>query len=133
MKLKIKDVIEILDSIESLSKQKLPIKLALKIERLRKCLLPIFESYTESIELIKKEKALRNADGSFVFAETELGSISKQMVFDSRDLEFLDSQLNNLVNEEIDLNDACLIKIHEFAEVEIPLKLIRGIDKIFAE
>jgi hypothetical protein len=134
MKLKIKDIIEILDSIESLSEQKLPIKLALKIEKIRKCLLPFFERYTESIDLIKKEKALKNADGTFVFAKTESESVfSEQMVFDSRDIEFLDSQINNLLNDEIELRDSCLIKIYEFADVEIPFQLIKGIDKIFLE
>lgn len=134
MRLKTKEIIEILNSVESLAKEKLPIKLAWRLEKLRKGLLPIFEEYTELIELIKKEKALKNADGSFVMAKTELGGdFSTQMVFDSRDISVLDSQINLLLEEEKELNDNLLIKIHEFPEVEIPLEFVQGLDKILIE
>ena len=133
MRLKTKEIIEILNSIESLAKEKLPIKLAWKMEKLRKELLPIFEEYTELIELIKKEKALKNADGSFVMTKTELGEFSTQMVFDSRDIIELDSQINLLLEEEKDLNSNFLIKIHEFPGVEVPLECVQGLDKIFVE
>lgn len=134
MKLKIKEIIEILDSIELLSKEKIPIKLAWKIEKLRKSILPFFENYADSMEQIKSEKALKNADGTFVLAKTEFGlNVPEQMVFDPRDIDFLDSKINDLLEEEVELNNSCLIKIYDISDVEIPLKLIRGIDKVIVE
>lgn len=134
MKLKIKDIIEILDSIESLSNKVIPIKIAWKMERLRKRLMPFFEEYTNSIELIKKEKALKNIDGSFVLAKTERGTdMPELMVFDPRDVDFLDSQITELLEEEKEIEDVYLLKIHEFPNTEIPLEFVRGLDKILIE
>lgn len=134
MKLKIKEIIEILDSIELLSKEKIPIKFAWKIEKLRKSILPFFENYAYSIEQIKSEKALKNADGTFVLAKTEFGqNVPEQMVFDPRDIDLLDSRINDLLEEEVELENSCLIKIYDISCVEIPLKLIRGIDKVIVE
>lgn len=116
MKLKNKDIIETMDSLNLIGKEKFPIKLSWKIETARRVLEPLYESATEIIAKIKQSKALRNEDGSFIQAKDKDGNeVPNTLIFDNKDVESLNKEIINLLNEEVEVQNI-IIKINDFPD-----------------
>ena len=116
MKLKNKDVIEIMSSLNLMGKEKLPIKLSWKIETARRVLEPFYETATKIITEIKQEKALKNPDGSFISAKDKEGrEIPNTLIFDNKDVELLNKEITEVLEQEIEVQNV-IIKIDDFPD-----------------
>lgn len=134
MKLKNKDLAEILTSINTLGQEKIPIRVAWKLETIRKAVLPFFETLQLTLDTYKKEKAIRNNEGEFVLAKDPQGNeLPNTMVFDKKDIEELNKGISALMNEEIEIANLSLT-IEDFPDnLMVSMNSVRGLEKIMSE
>ena len=99
MKIKNKDVIEIISTMNTLAKEKLPIKLSWRIQTTRKTLEPFYETVMNEVEQAKKNKAMKNSDGSLILAkDSSVNDVPGSMMFDRNEVEILNKEIESLLN-----------------------------------
>lgn len=131
MKIKNKDVIEIISTMNTLAKEKLPIKLSWRIQTTRKILEPFYETVMNEVEQAKINKAMKNSDGSLVLAKDSNGNeVPGSMMFDRNEVEVLNKEIESLLNEEVEVENISL-RIDEFPDnLELSANEMRSLDKI---
>lgn len=131
MKLKNKDLAEILSSINNLGQEKIPIRVAWKLETIRKAVLPFFETLQMTLDSYKKAKAIKNDEGQFVLAKDQQGNdIPNTMVFDKKDIDELNKEIIALMNEDVEIANLSL-NIEDFPEnLMVSMESIRGLNKL---
>jgi hypothetical protein len=131
MKIKNKDVIEIISTMNTLAKEKLPIKLSWRIQTTRKILEPFYETVMNEVEQAKKNKAMKDSDGSLILAKDSSGNdVPGSMMFDRNEVEVLNKEIESLLNEEVEVENISL-RIDEFPDdLELSANEMRSLDKI---
>ena len=131
MKIKNKDVIEIISTMNTLAKEKLPIKLSWRIQTTRNTLEPFYETVMNEVEQAKKNKAMKNSDGSLILAKDSSGNdVPGSMMFDRNEVEILNKEIESLLNEEVEVENISL-RIDEFPDdLELSANEMRSLDKI---
>ena len=134
MRIKNKDIIEIVTTMNMLAREKLPIRTAWRIETSRKALMPFFETVVGLIDQTKKGKALKNPDGSFILAKDKNDAdIPGTLMFEKSIVEELNSEINNLLEEEVEVENISL-NISDFPEnLELTADSIRSLEKVIKE
>jgi len=131
MKIKNKDVIEIISTMNTLAKEKLPIKLSWRIQTTRKILEPFYETVMNEVEQAKKNKAMKDSDGSLILAKDSSGNdVPGSMMFDRNEVEVLNKEIESLLNEEVEVENISL-RIDEFPDdLELSANEMRSLDNI---
>jgi len=133
MRLKNKDIIEILNSIGLLSKNKLKVRLAWKLESVRRALTPAADSYNSKVNYLKDARAIKNEQGKIVPSKDENGNdIPNTMIFDKKVVGQLNSEINMILEDEseVEFNP---ISASEFGDMEVPQLIIKGLFKAMTE
>ena len=133
MKLKNKDIIEILNSIGLLSKNKLKVRLAWKLESVRRALTPAADSYNSKVNYLKAARAIKNEQGKIVPSKDENGNdIPNTMMFDKKVVGQLNGEINMILEDEseVEFNP---ISASEFGDMEVPQLIIKGLFKAMTE
>lgn len=105
MKVKLSEIVNNVEAINSLSEVKLPIKVSYRIKRLAGKLAPILDAYNEKRDALIKELGEANEKGGFSVKDPE-----KLKVFSERLQELLSFE------EEVDFTK---IKLSELGEVSL--------------
>jgi hypothetical protein len=131
MELKNRDVIDIFNSLNTLARERLPIKLSWRIETSRRALEPFYETAIAAVEQAKVRKALKNPDGTFVLAKGPDGnSVPGTMMFPREEIEDLNKEINSVLDEVVEISNITL-KLSEFPDnLEMSAESIKGLDKV---
>lgn len=131
MELKNRDVIEIFNSLNTLARERLPIKLSWRIETSRRVLEPFYETALAAVEQAKVRRALKNPDGSFVLAKGPDGNeVPGTMMFPREEVEELNREINSVLDEVVEVSNIA-IKLSEFPDnLEMSAESIKGLDKV---
>ena len=131
MELKNREVIDIFNTLNTLAKERLPIKLSWRIETSRRALEPFYETALAAVEQAKVRRALKNPDGSFVLAKGPDGNnIPGTMMFPREEVEDLNKEINSVLDETVEVSNIT-IKLSEFPDnLEISAESIKGLDKV---
>lgn len=131
MELKNREVIDIFNTLNTLAKERLPIKLSWRIETSRRALEPFYETALASVEQAKVRRALKNPDGTFVLAKGPDGNnIPGTMMFPREEVEELNREINSVLDETVEVSNIT-IKLSEFPDnLEISAESIKGLDKV---
>ena len=106
MKIKNRDIIEILSTLNLMARQKLPIKLSWKIETARNAIKPFAETAIGMIDQIKKEKALRDPEGNLLASKDSMGNdIPETLMFDKSVIEGVNTEIESLLDEEVEISN----------------------------
>ena len=106
MKIKNRDIIEILSTLNLMARQKLPIKLSWKIETARNAIKPFAETALGLIDQAKKDKALRDPEGRILMSKDANGNdIPETLMFDKGVVEELNREIESLLDEEVELSN----------------------------
>lgn len=133
MRLKNKEILEIVNSIGFLCKNKLKVKLAWKLERLRRDLAPAVESYDSKVNYLKAARAIKNEQGQIVPSKDENGnSIPNTMMFDKKVVGQLNAEINMILEDESEV-EFDPISASEFGDMEVPSLIIKGLFKAMKE
>jgi hypothetical protein len=128
-----KDIIEILNSIGLLSKNKLKVRLAWKLESVRRALTPAADSYNSKVNYLKDARAIKNEQGKIVPSKDENGNdIPNTMMFDKKVVGQLNGEINMILEDEseVEFNP---ISASEFGDMEVPQLIIKGLFKAMTE
>lgn len=133
MKIKNKDIIEILNTLNLMAKQKLPIKLSWRIETNRNAIRPFVETVVTMIDQIKKEKALKDPEGNILFSKDENGNeIPGTVMFDKGVVEEVNKEIESLLNEEVEVNNISF-NLEDFPDtMEISANEMKSLGKIIS-
>jgi hypothetical protein len=131
MKIKNRDIIEILSTLNLMAKQKLPIKLSWKIETARNAIKPFAETAINMIDDIKKEKALRDPEGRLLASKDEKGNdIPETLMFDKGVIEEVNREIELLLEEEVEISNV-EFKLDDFPDsLELTANEVRTLGKI---
>lgn len=131
MELKNRDVIEIFNSLNTLARERLPIKLSWRIETSRRALDSFYETALAAVEQAKVRRALKNPDGSFILATGPDGkSVPGTMMFPREEVEELNKEINSVLDEVVEVSNIA-IKLSEFPDnLEMSAESIKGLDKV---
>ena len=131
MELKNRDVIEIFNSLNTLARERLPIKLSWRIETSRRALEPFYETALAAVEQAKVRRALKNPDGTFVLAKGPDGNeVPGTMMFPREEVEELNKEINSVLDEVVEVSNIT-IKLSEFPDnLEMSAESIKGLDKV---
>lgn len=134
MELKNREVIDIVNSLNTLAHERLPIKLSWRIETSRRALMPFYETAMAAVEQAKFRKALKNPDGSLIFAKGADGNdIPGRMMFRKEEVEELNKEIASVLDETVEISNITM-KLSEFPEnLEVSAESIKGLDKIIRE
>lgn len=134
MELKNREIIDIVNSLNTLAHERLPIKLSWRIETSRRALMPFYETAMAAAEQAKFRKALKNPDGSFIFAKGPDGNdIIGRMMFRKEEVEELNKEIASVLDETVEISNITM-KLSEFPEnLEVSAESIKGLDKIIKE
>lgn len=133
MRIKNRDIIEILSTLNIMAKQKLPIKLSWKIETSRNAIIPFADTAIKMIDQIKKEKALKDSEGRILMSKDENGrDIPDTMMFDKSVVEELNKEIESLLDQEVEV-DNVEFKLDDFPDsVELTANEVRNLNKIIS-
>lgn len=134
MELKNREVIDIVNSLNTLARERLPIKLSWRIETARRSLMPFYETALAAVEQAKFRRAMRNPDGSFVLAKDAGGNdIPGTMMFPRTEVDDLNKEINSVLDEQVEISNIS-IKLSEFPDnLELPAESIKGLDQIIKD
>lgn len=134
MRITNRDVIDVMTSINALSKEKLPIKFSWRMETARRTLLPFYEAAVGAVDKIKMSRALRDPEGKFVLASDEKGNkLPGTLTFDAKEVPEVNKEIEALLNEEVDVENVT-IKISDFPDtLEVSPESIRGLNTVIRE
>jgi hypothetical protein len=133
MRLKNKEILEILNSIGFLCKNKLKVRLAWKLESIRRSLAPVVESYDSKVNYLKAARAIKNEQGQIVPSKDENGnSIPNTMMFDKKVVGQLNAEINMILEDESEVEFEP-ISVSEFGDMEVPQLIIKGLFKAMTE
>lgn len=131
MKIKNKDIIEILATLNLMAKQKLPVKMSWRIETVRNAIRPFAETALQMVDQIKKEKAMKTPDGVLLMSKDEKGNdIPETLMFDREVIEELNKEIDSVLQEEVEINNVEL-KLEDFPDtLELTANEVRTLNKI---
>jgi hypothetical protein len=131
MRIKNRDLIEILSTLNAMSKQKLPIKSSWKIETARNSIRPFVETAIAMIDQVKKERALKDPSGNILMSKDANGNdIPETLMFDKGVVEEVNKEIEALLDAEVELSNV-EFKIEDFPDtIEISANEIRTLGKI---
>lgn len=134
MKIKNRDIIEILSTLNLMSRQKLPIRVSWKIETARNAIRPFAETAISMVDNVKKEKALKDSEGRPLCMKDEKGNdIPETLMFDKNVIEEVNKEIEALLEEEVELNNV-EFKLEDFPDsVELTANEVRTLGKIISE
>lgn len=134
MELKNREIIDIVNSLNTLARERLPIKLSWRIETARRGLTSFYETALAAVEQAKFRRALRNPDGSFVLAKDAGGNdVPGTMMFPRDQVEDLNKEINSVLDEKVEVSNIS-IKLSEFPDnLELSAESIKGLDQIIKE
>ena len=134
MKIKNRDIIEILSTLNLMARQKLPIKLSWKIETARNAIKPFAETALGLIDQAKKDKALRDPEGRILMSKDANGNdIPETLMFDKGVVEELNREIESLLDEEVELSNV-EFRLEDFPDsMELTANEVRAIGKILHE
>lgn len=134
MKIKNRDIIEILSTLNLMARQKLPIKLSWKIETARNAIKPFAETALGLIDQTKKDKALRDPEGRILMSKDANGNdIPETLMFDKSVVEELNREIESLLDEEVELSNV-EFRLEDFPDsLELTANEVRAIGKILHE
>lgn len=134
MELKNREIIDIVNSLNTLARERLPIKLSWRIETSRRSLTPFYEAALAAVEQAKFRKALRSPDGSFVLAKDPNGNdLPGTMMFNKNEVEDLNKEITSLLDEVVEVTNIQL-KLSEFPDnLEMAADSMKGLDQIIKE
>lgn len=129
MILKNKEVVDILNAIQSIQKQKIPVNLAWKILKIKKKLDPIMQSYALSSVELKKTFSLKDENGKIVTMQKN-GVVLP--VIDPNKSKILNEKIVEKLNEEVevDINFLC---IEDFEKIDVSIDFIKCFEKIIGD
>jgi hypothetical protein len=131
MRIKNRDLIEILSTLNAMSKQKLPIKSSWKIETARNSIRPFVETAIAMIDQVKKERALKDPSGNILMSKDANGNdVPETLMFDKGVVEEVNKEIEALLDAEVELSNV-EFKIEDFPDtIEISANEIRTLGKI---
>lgn len=131
MKIKNRDIIELLSTLNAMGKQKLPIKLSWKIETARNAIRPFAETAIQMIDQVKKDRALRDPNGNILMSKDANGNdIPETLMFDKGVVEEVNKEIEALLDAEVELSNV-EFKIEDFPEtMELSANEVRTLGKI---
>lgn len=131
MKIKNRDIIEILSTLNLMAKQKLPIKVSWKIETARNAIRPFADTAIKMIDDVKREKAMRDPDGNILMSKDANGNnIPDTLMFDKSVIEEVNKEIDALLDEEVELSNI-EFKMEDFPDsVELTANEVRTLGKI---
>lgn len=134
MELKNREIIDIVNSLNGLARERLPIKLSWRIENSRRALQPFYETALAAVEQAKFRKALRNPDDTFVLAKDPAGNdVPGSLMFPRDQIDELNKEINSVLDEVVEVNNIAL-KLSEFPDnLEMSAESIRGLDQIIKD
>lgn len=134
MKIKNRDILEILTTLNAMARQKLPIKLSWKIETARNAIKPFAETAIQMIDQVKKEKALKDPDGNILMSKDAEGrDIPETLMFDKAVVEDVNREIEALLDAEVELSNV-EFRIEDFPDtMELTANEIHTIGKIITE
>lgn len=129
MILKNKEIIDILNSIQSISKQKIPANLAWKILKIKNQLDPIMQSYAVKSFELKKMFSLKDENGKIV--TTQKNGVFLPVI-DPNKSKDLNEKIIEKLNEENEV-EIELLNIKDFENIEVNINLIKCFEKMIGE
>lgn len=134
MELKNREIIDIINSLNVLARERLPVKLSWRIETTRRTLQPFYESALAAVEQAKFRKALRNPDDTFILAKDAAGNdIPGTMMFPRDQVEELNKEINSLLDEKVEVTNIT-IKLSDFPDsLEMSAESMKGLDQIIKD
>jgi hypothetical protein len=131
MRLKNRDVIDVVTAITALSKEQLPIRLSWRIETASRALSPFHLAAMEAIDKIKMSKALKDPEGNFVLATDEKGNkVPGTLVFDNKEVAEVNKVIHSLLDEEVEI-DNVEIRISDFPDtLEVSPDSLSGLNTL---
>lgn len=133
MKIKNRDIIEILTTLNLMARQKLPIKLSWRIETSRNAIRPFAETALGMIDQIKKDKALRDPEGRLLMSKDERGNeIPETIMFDKGVIDEVNKEIESLLDEEVEISNV-EFRLEDFPDsLELTANEVRTLSKIIA-
>lgn len=131
MKIKNRDIIEILSTLNLMARQKLPVKMSWRIETARNAIRPFADTAIKMIDEIKREKAMKDLEGRLLMSKDEKGNeIPDTLVFDRGVIEEVNKEIESLLDEEVEISNVEL-KIEDFPDtLELTANEVRTLNKI---
>lgn len=131
MKIKNRDIIEILSTLNIMAKQKLPIKVSWKIETARNAIRPFADTALQMIDDAKREKAMRDPDGNILMSKDANGNdIPDTLMFDKNVIDEVNKEIDSLLDAEVELANI-EFKVEDFPDsVELTANEVRTLGKI---
>lgn len=131
MKIKNRDIIELLSTLNAMGKQKLPIKLSWKIETARNTIRPFAETAIQMIDQVKKDRALKDPNGNILMSKDANGNdIPETLMFDKGVVEEVNKEIEALLDAEVELSNV-EFKIEDFPDtMELSANEVRTLGKI---
>lgn len=131
MKIKNRDIIEILSTLNLMARQKLPVKLSWRIETARNAIRPFADTAIKMIDEIKKEKALKDPEGRILMSKDEKGNdIPDTLMFDKNVIEELNKDIESLLDEQVEI-DNVEFRLEDFPDsLELTANEVRTLNKI---
>lgn len=133
MKIKNKDVIEILSTLNLMARQKLPVKLSWRIETARNAIRPFADTAIKMVDQIKMDRALKDSEGRPLMSKDQNGNdVPETLMFDKNVVEELNRDIESILGEEVEI-DNVEFKLEDFPDsLELTANEIRTLNKIIA-
>lgn len=134
MKIKNRDIIEILSTLNLMARQKLPIKFSWKIETARNSIRPFAETAIQMVDQVKKEHALRDPDGNILMSKDANGNdIPDTLMFDKGVIEEVNREIEALLDGEVEISNV-EFRLEDFPDsVELTANEVRTLGKIISD
>lgn len=134
MKIKNRDIIEILATLNLMARQKLPIKLSWKIETARNAIKPFAETAITMIDDAKKQRALRDPAGNILMSKDKDGNdIPETLMFDKGVVEEVNKEIELLLDQEVELTNV-EFRLEDFPDsMELSANEVRTLGKIISD
>lgn len=131
MKIKNRDIIEILSTLNLMARQKLPVKMSWRIETARNAIRPFADTAIKMIDGIKREKAMKDLEGRLLMSKDEKGNdIPDTLVFDRGVIDEVNKEIESLLDEEVEISNVEL-KLEDFPDtLELTANEVRTLNKI---
>jgi hypothetical protein len=131
MKMKNKDIIDVMTSLEAIRQEKLPIKFSWKIETTRRTLKPFHEAVTEAIDKIKTNKAIKDEKGKILVPLDDKGDpVPGTLLFDRKEIQEINDEIDALLNEEVEVLNV-EIRLSDFPDaLEMSPESISKLEKV---
>ena len=131
MKIKNRDIVEILSTLNLMARQKLPVKMSWRIETARNAIRPFADTAIKMIDQIKKDRAMRDLEGRLLMSKDERGNdIPETLVFDRGVIEEVNREIDSLLDEEVEISNVEL-RLEDFPDtLELTANEVRTLNKI---